>query len=117
MIACVYICTETGDATGNLARGKPTTQSATPNRKHSSAKAVDGKLDSQSCTIAGNDMTTWWQVDLEAVYEIWEVVLTKHVRNPDMSKGKLIIRDKPLMSDLSFLICQKKQSSKSHFCT
>jgi len=76
------------DLTKNLALGKPTRQSsqyqdAGPNR------AVDGNrnsyLDARSCTHTLNTKGSWWQVDLEAVYEIRDVVIT----NRGDAAGKL----------------------------
>ena len=65
--------------TTNLARGKPTSQSSTY-KKGNSAKAVDGnktntiREKSCSCTSPGRE-GSWWQVDLESVYEIRQVVI------------------------------------------
>ena len=67
------------DRSENLALGKPTRQSsqyqdAGPNR------AVDGNrntnLHASSCSHTLNTKGSWWQVDLEAVYEIRDVVIT-----------------------------------------
>ena len=63
----------------NLARGKPTKQSTTY-QTYSSSKAVDGKmaynLRDNSCSHAARAQKgSWWQVDLEAVYEIRCVII------------------------------------------
>lgn len=64
--------------TKNLAVGKPTKQSS---NSHSlvSSKAVDGSRANNPwtlCSRASSTTLAWWQVDLEAVYEISEVVIT-----------------------------------------
>jgi len=65
--------------TTNLARGKPTSQSSTY-KEGTSTKAVDGKktntIREKSCsrTSPGRE-GSWWQVDLESVYEIRQVVI------------------------------------------
>ena len=63
------------DVTKNLALWKPTKQSAT---LHSlvSSKAVDGSKTKPNCSQTTSTRGSWWQVDLEAVYEIREVVIT-----------------------------------------
>ena len=67
------------DWTKNLALGKPTRQSTTQGNGKPS-KAVDGnrnsEFDSSSCTHTKSKKGSWWQVDLEAVYEIRDVVIT-----------------------------------------
>ena len=74
-----FFLPDEGDLTNNLALRKPTSQSsqfrdARPNR------AVDGNrnsyLDARSCTHTLDRKGSWWQVDLGAVYEIRDVVIT-----------------------------------------
>lgn len=70
------------DRTHNLALGKPTKQSSSLNaRDYGSSNAVDGNRQphagQRSCAITnGTVMGSWWEVNLEAVYEIGEVVIT-----------------------------------------
>ena len=63
----------------NLALGKPTRQSTTQGNGKPS-KAVDGNrnsnFDASSCSKTQSKKGSWWQVDLEAVYEIRDVVIT-----------------------------------------
>jgi len=63
----------------NLARNKPTNQSST-NEMYVSSKAVDGirtnTLNQGSCSRTGYHDDAWWSVDLQAVYDIGEVVIT-----------------------------------------
>ena len=64
--------------TKNLALRKPTKQSSTL-KTFTSSKAVDG--DKAYCLSTHSTSTTksqhpWWQVDLQAVYEIKEVIMT-----------------------------------------
>lgn len=63
----------------NLAWGKPTKQSST-NMFNYSSNAVDGKSDpmstNRSCAITRLSFGSWWQVDLQAMYSIHEVVVT-----------------------------------------
>ena len=63
----------------NLALGKPTKQSSTHGNAGPS-RAVDGNrnsnFDSSSCTHTQSKKGSWWQVDLEAIYEIRDVVIT-----------------------------------------
>ena len=67
------------DLTGNLAVGKPTTMSSTYINYYSS-RAVDGTRDSNwyhgSCSKTLGEPGAWWQVDLQAVYLIREVIIT-----------------------------------------
>ena len=67
----------------NLALGKPTSMSSIYQNAES-WKAVDGKRHpskfvkdhtKHTCMATGNDKEAWWQVDLEAVYVIREVVI------------------------------------------
>ena len=71
----------------NLALGKPTRQSSIYNNARPS-RAVDGNRNSNfhasSCTHTQNAKGNWWQVDLEAVYEIRDVVITN--RGDDAGK-------------------------------
>ena len=69
------------DRTRNLALEKPTNQSSVSDPKHASSKAVDGNVNSDatkhSCAITkGATGGSWWEVNLEAVYQIREVVIT-----------------------------------------
>ena len=69
------------DRTRNLALEKPTNQSSISVPKHASSKAVDGNVNSDatkhSCAITnGTTGGSWWEVNLEAVYQIREVVIT-----------------------------------------
>ena len=69
------------DRTRNLALEKPTNQSSVSDQKHASSKAVDGNVNSDarkySCAITkGAAGGSWWEVNLEAVYQIREVVIT-----------------------------------------
>ena len=63
----------------NLAHGKPTKMSSTFG-SYVSLKAVDGDRNSSitenSCTQTLKQKENWWQVDLQAVYVIREVVIT-----------------------------------------
>ena len=65
----------------NLALWKTTNQSTYHSPKsHSSSMAVDGDstvFGSNAYTMTFFDVGTWWQVDLEAVYEIRVVVITR----------------------------------------
>ncbi|KAK2177414.1 hypothetical protein NP493_600g04021 [Ridgeia piscesae] len=70
------------DMTANLARGKRTLQSSTYKEGHS-WKAVDGKkttnprLREKRCSFTSPARDrSWWQVDLEYIYEIIQVVIT-----------------------------------------
>ena len=67
----------------NLALGKPTKMSSVY-RGAASWKGVDGKREpnkfdthptKHTCIATANDKQPWWQVDLEAVYIIREVVI------------------------------------------
>ena len=67
----------------NLALGRPTKMSSVYFGS-ASWKAVDGKREpsvlvkdptKHTCAASGNDKEAWWQVDLEAVYVIREVVV------------------------------------------
>ena len=66
------------DLTGNLAVGKPTTMSSMHGNYYSS-RAVDGTRDSNwshgSCSQTLDERGAWWQVDLQAVYLIREVII------------------------------------------
>ena len=70
----------------NLALEKPTSMSSVY-KGAVSWKAVDGKREpskfvsdqkKHTCMATGNDRIAWWQVDLEAVYVIREVVIYPH---------------------------------------
>ena len=68
------------DRTHNLALGKKTKQIATFYENHSD-KAVDGNMNPDAsnggCAITpGTTGGSWWEVNLEAVYQIREVVIT-----------------------------------------
>ena len=69
------------DRKHNLALGKPTSQSSTPDRKHASSNAVDGNVNPDagqgSCALTeGATDGSWWQVNLETVRQVREVVIT-----------------------------------------
>ena len=70
------------DLTGNLAVGKPTTMSSLYESGYSS-HAVDGTRDGiwehDTCFHTFDENGAWWQVDLQSVYLIREVVLTNRV--------------------------------------
>jgi len=78
-----YVAVKPGaDMTANLARGKRTLQSSTYKEGHS-WKAVDGKkttnprLREKRCSFTSPARDrSWWQVDLEYIYEIIQVVIT-----------------------------------------
>ena len=65
--------------TKNVALGRPTTQSSTLGAFDSS-KAVDGNIDGVlahgSCSHTAEHKPAFWQVDLQGVYDIGEVVMT-----------------------------------------
>ena len=65
----------------NLALWKPTKQSSTPNPKYASLNAVDGiasvLLRRGSCAHTEAAVGSWWQVDLNGMYEIRELTITK----------------------------------------
>ena len=67
------------DWSENLALGKPTKQLTTTDNGRPS-RAVDGNrntvFDNLSCTHGANITGNWWKVDLGAVYEIRDVVIT-----------------------------------------
>ena len=69
------------DRKHNLALGKPTSQSSTPDRKKASSNAVDGNVNPDagqgSCAVTEGDTGgSWWQVNLETVRQVREVVIT-----------------------------------------
>ena len=69
------------DISGNLAVGKPTNMSSV-SMKGYSWKAADGSRDNKHardncCAITAKQKGSWWQVDLQAVYLIREVAITK----------------------------------------
>ena len=71
------------DRTHNLALKKKTKQTTTclDNPQFASYKAVDGNMNPDagqfSCAITqGTTGGSWWEVNLEAVYQIREVVIT-----------------------------------------
>ena len=65
----------------NLALKKPTWQSSTYSGFSTSDKAVDGctknEYTSRCCIHSGEEWRPWWEVDLGAVYNIGEIVMTK----------------------------------------
>ena len=73
----------------NLALWKPTKQSTTL-RRYASYNAVDGNsstsLENGHCSATMRFPDSWWQVDLEHVYEIREVVITNSL-NVDGKSG------------------------------
>jgi len=66
----------------NLALWKPTKQSSTPNPKYASINAVDGiasvLLRRGSCAHTEAAVGSWWQVDLNGMYEIRELTITTY---------------------------------------
>ena len=64
----------------NRARGKPTEQSSTATSTCAASKAVDGHsdpvFDHHSCSQTLSRRGSWWQVDLQVVYDIRAVVIT-----------------------------------------
>ena len=81
IFGCLYHCVAVNPKahiSANLALGKPTKQSTT-HKTYSSSKAVDGKkataLQENSCAHTMGQKGAWWLVDLEAVYEIRQVVI------------------------------------------
>lgn len=79
--------------TNNLALGKPAAQSSNRAGVYGALKAVDGSrrtsMAAHSCTQTLNEIGSWWLVNLEATYEIKEVVIT----NSADRSGKLIYVD------------------------
>ena len=59
----------------NLALGKPTKQTRTLKDEESSHHAVDGNRDKYNWAIVRGAFS-WWEVDLENIYRIQEVVIT-----------------------------------------
>ena len=81
IIGYVYNCIAVkpeADMSTNLALRKTTKQSTTFGG-YSSSNAVDGKRDNalrrNSCAHTWGEKGPWWQVDLDAVYEIRQVVI------------------------------------------
>ena len=72
----VFGTTATNGATGNLAAGKPTSQSSTSYGGVAS-RAVDGNINpsysGNSVTHTSNEANAWWQVDLGQNYDISQV--------------------------------------------
>ena len=62
----------------NLALKKPTKQSQTSKKSENSHHAVDGKRDKYNCAISRGAFS-WWEVDLENIYVIQEVVVTNRI--------------------------------------
>jgi len=61
----------------NLALWKPTKQLYMVDVKHPSSNAVDGNSKANGDHFAQIGATRrWWQVDLEAIYEIRTIVIT-----------------------------------------
>lgn len=64
---------------GNIARGKPTKQSATGSGGVAS-RAVDGNANPQwngrSCTLTPRLRGAWWRVDLQMMYAVAKVKIT-----------------------------------------
>ena len=59
----------------NLALRKPTKQWRTLNSEEKSSHAVDGKRDRYNWAVSRGAMS-WWEVDLENIYRIQEVVVS-----------------------------------------
>ena len=78
-LAAALFLPDESDLTKNLALRRPTKQS-TVIYKAWPSKAVDGNrnslLGASSCTHSAYITGNWWQVDIGAVYEIRDVVIT-----------------------------------------
>ena len=92
----------------NLARGRVTTVSSKlPDvGVFNSSNAVNGNSNSTpeigGCLItAGHPTDNWWQVDLKAVYDVWEVVVT----NVGHCCGMLDFLFKALLWIISYSTC------------
>ena len=69
------------DWTNNLALGKPASQSSTVLDRFA-REAVDGDREVamvNSCTQTAFQKKPWWQIDLEAIYQVKKVVVTNSV--------------------------------------
>ena len=84
------------DMTANLARGKRTLQSSTYKKAYSS-KAVDGnritdpRNREKRCSFTSPARAgSWWQVDLEYIYEIIQVVISSGGQLSNMNMGILL---------------------------
>jgi len=63
--------------TMNLARGKPTKQSSLHHITLVASNAVDGqKSVLHPCSVTSKKVDNWWEVNLEAVYDIRVVTLS-----------------------------------------
>ena len=76
------------DISGNLAVGKPTNMSSLLAQGYS-WKAADGRRDNNHikdhcCAVTAKQKGNWWQVDLQAVYLIREVVVTNRANNCEL---------------------------------
>ena len=72
-----YTVSEEVDMTMNLARSKPAKQSGTRQVKLGAWNAVDGqKATTHPCSVISGKGDNWWQVNLEAVYDIRVVTIT-----------------------------------------
>ena len=74
----------------NVAVNKPACLSSTPTKSHDTeaSKAVDGIMDTDSCSRSGEgDKHPWWQVDLVTAHVVHGVTITGH---GDMSSKSVI---------------------------
>ena len=69
-----WTVTPKSDLTTNVALRKPAAQSTTQSMTYKAQNAVDGNRG--TCTQTLNEIDSWWLVNLEATYEIKEVVIT-----------------------------------------
>ena len=74
MFLLAWIVKLKSDLTTNMALRKPAAQSTTQSRAYRALNAVDGNRG--TCTQTLNEIGSWWLVNLEATYEIKEVVIT-----------------------------------------
>ena len=82
------------DWTKNLALKMPARQSTLYSSAVPASRAVDGNRNTNfhklSCTHTQEKTGSWWEVDLGAVYEIWDVVLTNRDEAEERLKGFVI---------------------------
>ena len=74
----------------NVAVNKPACLSSTPTKSHDTvaSKAVDGIMDTDSCSRSGEgEKHPWWQVDLVASHVVHGVTITGH---GDMSSKSVL---------------------------
>ena len=72
----------------NVARYKKASQSSTSSLKYGAMKAVD--LDLNTCSYTRSTPEAWWQVDLQATYEVKAIVIiTPPIRGKARCKAML----------------------------